>query len=76
MARLGRESRMVVLRLHYILVEVRASAYQVSLSKVSVAATITLLGMQSLAQLERSWSCAFSASGSVNVERRVLMALW
>ena len=58
--------------------EVGAFAYQlyISSSKVSVAAVNTLLGMKSLAQLARSLSCAFIASGSVNGELRVLMALW
>jgi hypothetical protein len=50
-------------------------AHQVSISSDSVAAANMLLGMQALAQLERSFSCAFNASGSVNGERRVLMAL-
>ncbi len=53
-----------------------AFAHQLYISKVSVVAMNTLLEMKSLAQLARSWSCAFSASGSVNGERRVLMALW
>ena len=51
-------------------------AHQVSISSDSVAAVNMLLGMQALAQLERSFNCAFSASGSVKGERRVLMALW
>ena len=51
-------------------------AHEVSISSDSVAAANMLLGMQALAQLERSFSCAFSASGSVKGERRVLMALW
>ena len=51
-------------------------AHQVSISSDSVAAANVLLGMQALAQLERSFSCAFNASGSVKGERRVLMALW
>ena len=55
MARLSRRSCMVVLRLQYIrLVEVGASAHHVSISRVSVAAMITLLGMQFLAHFERS----------------------
>ena len=54
MARLSRRSGRVVLRLQYRLVEVGASTYQVSLSRVSVAASITLLGVQFLAQFERS----------------------
>ncbi len=53
-----------------------AFAHLLYISKVSVAAMNTLLGMKSLAPLARSWSCAFNASGSVNGERRVLMALW
>ena len=56
--------------------EVGAFAYQLYMSRVSVAAMNTLLGMQSVAQVARSWSCAFNASATVNVERRVLMALW
>ncbi len=55
-----------------------AFAYQlyISSSKVSVAAVNTMLGMKYLAQLARSLSCAFSATGCVNGELRVLMALW
>ena len=54
MARLSRKSGRVVLRLQYILVEVGASAHQVSISRVSVATMITLLGMRFLAEFERS----------------------
>ena len=54
MARLSRKLGRVVLRLQYLLVELGASAHEVSISRVSVAAMIMLLGMQFLAQFERS----------------------
>ena len=54
MARLSRKSGRVVLRLQYLLVELGASAHHASISIVSVATMIMLLGMQFLAQFERS----------------------
>ena len=45
-------------------------------SSASVASMKTMFGMQFLAQMARSFSCALRAFGSVKGDCRVLIALW
>ncbi len=57
--------------------EVMANAHQVSsMFGIAVAVVRTLLRMQFLAQLARSFSCALSASEFVKGEHNVCVALW